>query len=114
MVIDKGEKIHIVTRRNFEGDLRRHFVGEIVEAQDAVVRIEGYAFIWDRSRNEFAKKPDKRTTIIDLAESGYIVNILPNQVSIAKLIYKMSDQKHLTLTDQSSFTLDINEFGTSR
>ena len=41
MVIDKGEKIHIVTRRNFEGDLRRHFVGEVVEVQDAAVRIEG-------------------------------------------------------------------------
>jgi hypothetical protein len=55
MVIDKGEKVHIVTRRRFEGDLQRHFVGEVLEAQGAVVRIEGYAFIWDRTRNEFTK-----------------------------------------------------------
>jgi hypothetical protein len=55
MVIDKGEKVHIVTRRRFEGDLQRHFVGEVLEAQGAVVRIEGYAFIRDRTRNEFTK-----------------------------------------------------------
>ena len=28
-VIDIGEIIHVITRRNFEGDLRRHFVGTV-------------------------------------------------------------------------------------
>ena len=29
MVLQSGEKVHIVTRRMFDGDLRRHFAGEV-------------------------------------------------------------------------------------
>ena len=32
MVVEPGEKLFIVTRRLFEGDLRRHFVGEVKAA----------------------------------------------------------------------------------
>ncbi len=37
MVLAQGEKVHVILRRNFEGDLRRHFVGEIIAASETFV-----------------------------------------------------------------------------
>ena len=30
-----GDKLHLITRRLFEGDVRRHFVGTVVDARSA-------------------------------------------------------------------------------
>jgi hypothetical protein len=114
VTIHVGEKIHVITRRRFEGDSRRHFVGEIKEAEGSIVRAEGYAFIFNTAKNEFIKKPEKRTSIFQLAESGYIVNLIPKEVSIDSLIYRQSGQKNLVVTDNHLFCLDINEFGINR
>lgn len=39
MIIERGEKVHIITRRLFESDLRRHFVGEVLDSEGSVARI---------------------------------------------------------------------------
>jgi hypothetical protein len=114
MVVNKGEKAHVITRRHFDGDLRRHFIGEVKEVDGPTVRIEGFVYIWDSAKNQFVKKPEKRTSIIDLATSGYIVNLIPADVNIDKVVYKLSAQNNLVVTDSKSFSLDINEFGPRR
>lgn len=50
MVIGKGEKVFIVTRRLFDGDLRRHFAGEVQEATDTVIRVRGFVFVYDEDK----------------------------------------------------------------
>lgn len=114
MIIEKGEIVHIITRRLFEGDLRRHFIGEVLNAEGSMVRIEGYAFIYDTTKNDFMRKPGKRVRIFDLAESAYIVCIIPDNVVIHDLHYKLSDHKTMICTDGKSFQLDISEFGARR
>jgi len=114
MIIEKGEKIHIITRRHFNGDLRRHFVGEVLDVERLAVRIEGYAFIYDSTKNDFVRKPRKRIRIFDLSRSGYIVSIIPSQVLLHELTYKLSDQKTLVFTDGKLFQMDISEFGAHR
>jgi hypothetical protein len=114
MIVSKGEKLHIVYRRHFDSEMRRHFIGEIIEAKDAVVRLKGNAIIYDNSKNAYAKKPETRTTIIDLAASGYIVNIIDIDVDINELHYVYDNNKRLILTDDKNFSLDINEFGLNR
>jgi len=114
MVISKGEKVHIIRRRNFADDLRRHFIGEVKEVNGRVVRVEGYVFIFDSTKSYYFKIDKKRTTVIDLADSGYIVNIIPPDVNIENLVYKESREKRLVVTDEKSFSLDINEFGIKR
>jgi len=114
MLVKPGEKVHVVTRRRFEDDVRRHFVGEITLIDGTAVRMQGNAFIFDAAKNQFLKKPEERTTIVDLAESGYIVNMIPHDVDIGELVYTLSDRKRLTLTDNKNFRLDINEFGFNR
>ena len=113
MIIEPGEKVHIFVRRNFEGELRRHFIGEVTAVQGSVVRLFGNSIVFDKTKNVFVKGKGERITIVDLAESGYIVNVIPKSVVISELVYKQNIEKQLVLTDEKSFTLDINEFGVS-
>ena len=68
MLVGKGEKLHIMYRSFYEKSARRHFVGEVIEVEGAICRLEGYAFIFDDRKGEFTRKADKRTTIIDVAK----------------------------------------------
>ena len=114
MLVQSGEKVHVIIRRRFETDLRRHLVGEIQEVYATSARITGYDFFLDTTKNQFIKKTVIRTTIIDLAESGYVVNILPDEVELDNLKYVINEQKRLVMTDNAGFVLDINEFGFNR
>ncbi|MGB7061488.1 MAG: hypothetical protein WBF13_03945 [Candidatus Zixiibacteriota bacterium] len=109
-VLEQGDKIHVMTRRRFEEDLRRHFVGEIQAAIDTAVRVVGYTFVFDGTVNEFVKRPEIRVRVFGLADSGNIINVLTRTVDIKKVYYGQSKDKRLILTDGESFSLDINEF----
>lgn len=61
--LDVGEKLHIVTRRLFGDDLRRHFVGTCTAIDRSRARVEGYAFVFDPSRNEYQRRPERRTRL---------------------------------------------------
>ena len=68
---------------------------------------------------QYVRKPEQRVTVVDLADSGYVVNFIPVDIDLAKLSYKYIAQpserkKTLVVTDGDSFSLDINEFGLSR
>ena len=114
MIIEITEKVHVVVRRAFETDLRRHFIGEIKATSDSVARIEGYFLVFDKNKNIFIKKPDSRVTIMDLSSSGYWVNLIPKEVELSDLHYTYDSENKLILTDGKSFDLDINEFGALR
>ena len=105
-----GEKVHIITRRIFADDLRRHFVGLCTHVNDNHARVEGYAFVFDASRNEYQRKPELRTRVFSLVGAGLIITVLPGEVDVAALKYSVSNGR-LVLTDAGSFELDINEFG---
>lgn len=114
MIIDKGEKIHVIMRRNFEGQVQRHFAGEVVAVEGAVARVQGIVFIYDEMKAQYVKKTKKRTTILSLAESGYIVNVLPQSVDIDSLKYQTVDRTYLAVVDDKGFELEINEFSVRR
>lgn len=114
MLVKIGEKVHIIMRRLFDEYIRRHFVDEIVTAEGVIVRTKGYSFIYDAFKNQYLQSPEKRISIFDLSESGYIVNIIPKSVNIEKLTYKTVERSHLVITDGSSFNLGIDEFSVHR
>ena len=114
MLVEIDEKVHVVVRRAFETDLRRHFIGEIKVANGSIARIEGYLMVFDKSKNIFIKKPIVRNTIMDLSSSGYWVNIIPKDVKLEDLKYAYDIKDKLKLTDGKSFEIDINEFGAFR
>jgi len=108
-----GTKLHIVTRRLFEEDLRRHFVGTVTGLFNHGQEIQGYAFVFQPGKNEWQRRPELRTRIFSLGAAGLIVNVIPPNVDVAALKYSVIENR-LVVTDGASFTLDINEFGISR
>lgn len=109
-MLEAGDLIHVITRRTFEGDVRRHFVGEVVDADGRCARVHGYAFVLDPTRNEFVRKRQPRTRILGIADSGNVIVVLPHGVDLESLRYDSSNRKML-LTDGHSFSMDVNEFG---
>jgi hypothetical protein len=59
----------------------------------------------------FNKKPEKRISVIDLSESGYIVNLIDKAVALEHISYKYEQAVGLVATDGKEFSLNINEFG---
>lgn len=110
MVIEVGEKLHIMYRTLYDKSIRRHFIGKVVAAKDALCRLEGFVFIYDDKKTEFVKKPETRTTIIDVAESGFIVNVISPEVVLEEIRYKYVSDVGLIATDNKKFSLNINEF----
>jgi hypothetical protein len=111
MFIEVGEKFHVMYRSLYEKSTRRHFIGKVTAVKDALCRLEGYVFIYDDKKTEFIKKPEIRTTIIDLAESGYIVNAIVPEVMLDEICYKYAQEVGLIATDMKGFVLNVNEFG---
>jgi len=89
---------------------RRYFLGEVLAAEGPVCRLEGFVFVYNQKTTEFIRKPEKRVTIIDVSESGYITNIIDKKVNPANFSYKYAKDIGLIATD-NSFSLNINEFG---
>jgi hypothetical protein len=114
MLISEGEKIHVITRRNFDNDVRRHFVGEVRSVGDFAVRVEGFTFIFDQVNNYYIKQPDRRIRIIAFGDSGNIITVIPRELKLEDLRYRTTDDNRVVMTDGASYTLDINEFGPNR
>ena len=111
MIVEKGEKLHVMYRSYYEKSTRRHFLDEVIEAEGSICRLEGFVFIYDERKTEFIKKPEKRITIIDIAGSGFIANIIDPKTVIENVRYKYAQNIGLIATDEKAFSLDINEFG---
>lgn len=114
MILKPGEKIHVIARRLFEGEVRRHFVGVVKDANERTARLEGYVFVFDGGRNEFVRKEDRRVKLVSIGESGFIMNVLPDDVCIDDLQYVQNQDGKTVVSDGKGFTLDVNEFGANR
>lgn len=112
MVIEKGNKVHISYRPLYENSVRRHFLGEVQANEGSICRLEGFEFIYDQKSTKYLRKPEKRITIIDLSENGYVVNIIDSEVNLVDVVYKYVMDVGLIVTDGKEFSLNINEFGT--
>jgi len=100
----------VITRRSFDGDLRRHFVGQVIAANESTARVKGFTFVFYPGPNEYVRRPDMRERIIALSDAGNIINVIPENINLEDLVYRASEQNRLVVTDHKSFSLDINEF----
>ena len=109
-VIAVGDKLHIMTRRLFDGDIRRHFVGEVKAVSTYLTELRGYTFIFQPGTNRYCRLPELRTRLFAVGEAGYTVNKIPRDLDLDAIGYQVVDSR-LVLTDGKSFVLPINEFG---
>lgn len=110
MLLSPGEKIQVIARRRFDGDMMRHFVGEVTACTEGVARVEGYTFLYDSETAEFARRPERRVRIISLSDAGNIVTVLPAEVVLEDVRYAFSEEGRMIVTDGKGFALDVNEF----
>jgi hypothetical protein len=108
MILKKGEKLHVIHRRNFETEARRHFVGVVEAYENGVARVTGNVFSVDRSKYAFVRRPETRTRIISLMSGDLLVNIIPAEVDLTKIHYKV-ENKVTRVTDGVSWHLDLSE-----
>ena len=110
-ILQPGEIIHVIHRRRFEKDIRRHFVGRVEACDAGVARAVGYVFVIDDlSQHLFTKRPDRRTKLVPFASGDVIVNVLPGTVDIEHVRYELDGRK-LWVTDGNDWKMDVKEFG---
>ncbi|MBN1810098.1 MAG: hypothetical protein JW909_13610 [Planctomycetes bacterium] len=113
MLLGMGDKVHIVMRRLFEGDLRRHFVGEVKEATEFAMVVKGYPFVYNAALGQWERKPELRVRYFSLSDNLIMVNVIPRTVDIEAVRY-LFVKGRLIVTDEAEFQLDIQEFGQNR
>ena len=110
-ILKPGEKIHVIHRRRFEKDIRRHFVGTVEAYEAGLMRATGYVFVVDElNQHLFTKRPDRRTKLIPLASGDVIVNVLPEDLDTEQVRYELDGRK-LWVTDGNGWRMDVKEFG---
>lgn len=111
MIIEPGEKIHVVFRQLFKEDARRHFVGVVEQCEGTVVRVRGYHFAEEVKLSKvvnFVRREDVRERIIPLGSETLVVNILPKHVDVEKIEYKFDIGGVIRVTDGSEWHLDLS------
>lgn len=111
-IIAIGEKIHVITRRLFKEDVRRHFAGSVTATSGPLIRVEGYSFIFNPVTLDYVFRPEFRTRVFGIGDSNEIINIIPKNSIIERLRYELLDGR-LVVTDGTAVSLDINEYNAS-
>ena len=109
-IIESGEKVHIITRRLFELDIRRHFAGEVLSVSAGVIRVKGYSYVFDEWIDQFRRQAEERVRIFSLLDAGLVINIIPPGSVINDLKYRITSEGQRIIFDGSGFSLDISEF----
>ena len=113
-MLSKGEKIFVITRRLFDGDRIRLFVGEVQASSDTVMKVRGYVFVNDDFTNEIVRREDIRTRIISLVDAINIIMVIPKEVILENVQYEINNMNERVITDKDAFTMNLNEFGASK
>ncbi len=110
MLLKEGDKVHILIRRKFEKDIRRHLIGTVIGATDSVILVHGKKAVYNGPKANFSILPDYVSQIVSLIDSGNIVSLLPNEIDMDSLSYEAEPGRTM-LTDGKGFKLRINETG---
>ena len=112
MIIQPGEKIHVIFRQLFEGDFKRHFIGAVEQCENNLVRAAGFLFAEETKVGHigiFVRQEGVRVRIIPLDCESLIVNILPKAVNVETIAYKYNVANGLVrVTDGSDWHLDLS------
>ncbi len=109
MILQKGEKIHVIHRRHLEQEPHRHFLGIVDMYENGLARVTGHIFAVDSAKFVFFRRPELRTRILSLHSGDLLVNILPPAVDLEKVVYHQ-EKKSLRVTDNNGWHMDISEF----
>lgn len=108
MILRADEKIHVIHRRHYEKDHHRHFVGVVEAYEHGVARVTGHVYAVDTANFTFIKRPELRTRIISVVSGDLLLNIIPPDVDLSKIVYRQ-EKSCVRVTDGGEWHLDISE-----
>ena len=108
-VLEREEKVLVITRRLFTGDARRHFVGSVERYDPGAMRVRGYAFVYNAEKGGFVKRRSQRTRVFPL-DNHLIVFVLPYDTDLGVVHYEHDKELGLVATDGKQFKLELSEF----
>jgi hypothetical protein len=108
MILQKGEKVHIIHRRLYDKDNHRHFIGVVDAYEQGVARVTGHVYTVDLSKFTFMKRVEIRTRLVSIVSGDILVNIIPPSVDLEKVVYTQ-ERKAVRVTDGSNWYLDLSE-----
>lgn len=106
-MLNPGDKLFIAHRRLFDADEPRFFVGRVLAYDAGIAKVAGHAWVRERIRGEFGRKPDERVKFVPLNSGAIIVYQLPASVDLAAL--KLETRKHSFLLTDGSFSMDLTD-----
>jgi hypothetical protein len=109
MVIDEGEVVHIMERRSFDGDVRRHFAGRVDRVDGELIRLTGFVYGFHPGLRRFELRNQVRTRVCSMSDSRLTINVLPATVDPVKLRYQFRDDESLFVS-QGDWEMDLTEF----
>lgn len=77
MVLEPGEIVHVVERRAFEADVRRHFAGRVDVVHDAAMRATGFVYALHAGRRLYERRSPERTRVFSLVDARLVINVIP-------------------------------------
>src|SRR5579862_6964039 len=108
MILQPGEKIHVIHRRHFEKDPHRHFLGVVDDYENGLARVTGHIYTVDLVKFNFFRRPEVRTRIVALHSGDLLINIIPPSVDLEKVVYKQ-EKKGVRMTDGSDWFMEISD-----
>lgn len=113
LLLEPGEKVHAIERRFFEGDVRRHFVGEVEVATESAVRVVGYTFVCNSMTGNFDRREPPRTRIIPLTAPGIVVYVIPQDIDVRTVRYEWASGNRLVVRS-GTWEVFLDEFAITR
>lgn len=112
MPLSSGARVHVVDRRLFDGDVRRHFVGQVEAVANSVARVRGYTFVHEPGVGEYVRSRNEQTRLVPLTDAMLVIRVLPPDARIADVEYR-TEEDRMIVTD-GTFELEIADFGALR
>lgn len=109
-MLEPGDVVHVIERRKFNDDLRRHFIGTISDASTSAFRAAGYTFVFNGNMDRYERARERRVRVFPMGSDGLIINVAPRDTNVESIQY-VDLNGHLTVTDYENFNLTVNEFG---
>lgn len=108
MILNPGEKVHIIHRRHFEKEPHRHFVGVVDAYEGGIARMTGHVYTVDPAKFMFVRRPEMRTRVVSIVAGDLLLNIIPADVDVEKIVYK-HEGKIVRVSDGANWHIDISE-----
>ena len=108
-ILNQEDKLLIVHRRLFEGDVSRYFIGEVDASNDILVQVTGYTWVNSALKTSFFKKEEARTKIFSLSSGTFIVYKLKRDLDMKSIEITVKDDTRTILQDKNGEVMDITE-----